>query len=190
MIPDVAYQLILIVLQLVILFLAIGYILWSVTRRISGYSDVPLVSTPRKMLPQIADALQIASTSVVYDLGCGDGRFLFYCAQRFPNARFIGIEKNLLLILYLNMKRRITGVNNVSFRHENIFETDFSDATHIYAFLLPHLIDRLFSSTKEISGARLASRAYPITNRIPEQVVELAKETGTWNENRLYVYKL
>ena len=57
------------------------------------FVKAPFVPTRKKILPAIEKALKIAGQSVVYDVGCGDGRVLAFCASLHPGAKFIGIEK-------------------------------------------------------------------------------------------------
>src|SRR5882757_205857 len=88
----------LLAVQVALFCALVVYNLRGLAKSISAYYDVPYVPTPHELLPIIADALDIQPRDVVYDLGCGDGRLLFYCARRFPNARFVGVERNPLLV--------------------------------------------------------------------------------------------
>lgn len=183
------------ILQILLVLMGLCYILYSVARGISGYLDVPFVATPHRALPQIADALAIGPKDVVYDLGCGDGRLLFYCALRNPDAQFVGIERNALLVTYAKAKQWMLDVPNISFRREDILDTDLYDATRVYTFLLPELMTRLFSKEHNAAprctlGARVVSRAFAISDFAPLEMVELPNSNNTFGENRLYIYAL
>ena len=61
----------------------------------SGYrAKVPFVPVPNSILKDIHKALGVTEKSVVYDLGCGEGRVLFYISRLVPKARYIGIENS------------------------------------------------------------------------------------------------
>lgn len=51
---------------------------------------------PKEILPTIIKALAIKKGSLVYDLGCGDGRVLVAAAKVQPQAQYLGIEKSFL----------------------------------------------------------------------------------------------
>ena len=187
------FEIAILVTQLLLLVGVLTYIAYSTARGLSGYMDVPYVATPRRLLPAIADALNIRPLDIVYDLGCGDGRLLFYCAQRFPQAQFIGIERNPLLVFFAQTKRATLGLKNISFLRENIFETDFSNATRIYAFLLPELMYKLFApdTNKIISShrMRLVSRAFKVRGRESTKTIALPNVKNTCGEQELHVYE-
>ncbi len=180
----------LILAQFALLFALVGFIIRFAILIISRGVDVPFVRTPRKYFPVIADALQIRANDVVYDLGSGEGKFVLYCAQKFPDARFIGIERNFVLYLQALARKRFAGNPlNVSFRRENFFTTNMHDATRVYAYLLPKAMERLFSDSSH-KGLRVASRAFHIKRREPVQTIELSPKKGWHNQHLLHIYEL
>ena len=60
----------------------------------------PFVPTPRKTMQKMLDKAQIKPGQIVYDLGCGDGRFIRVAARKYQ-AKAIGIELNPILYLYI-----------------------------------------------------------------------------------------
>jgi predicted RNA methylase len=147
---------------------------------------VPFVPTDYHFLPRIAEALDIRSGDVVYDLGCGDARLLFYCARRYPMARFVGIERNVLLIAYTFLTKFILRVKNIEIRRENFFESDFSDATRMYVFLMPEV---MIDIAPRLKAARIVSRAFEIPGRTPrEKFILKEAPLDRWNTFTTYVY--
>ena len=156
----------------------------------SNMLDVPYVPTPRKYFPIIIAALRIRDDDVIYDLGCGNGRFLLRCAREFPNAQFVGIERNWILYTQARFwKWRAGNSTNVSFRRENFYQTDLRNATRIYAYLLSGIMERLFSS-REQPGLRIVSRAFFIKGRTPIETIALSGRAGSHGQHQLHVYEL
>ncbi|MDO8514263.1 MAG: class I SAM-dependent methyltransferase [bacterium] len=154
-----------------------------------GY-NAPYVPTHPEYFEKIAGALEIKVDDIVYDLGCGDGRLILFCARREPHAQFIGIERNRLLVAYARTRKLMTGnPSNVSFRCKDFFDVNFSEATCIYSYLLPQTVNALFSR-RNLTGVRLISRAFPLYNRTPTEVIRLSQKDGSHGEHLLYAYKL
>mgnify|MGYP001582040933 FL=1 len=156
---------------------------------ISKGLDVPFVPTPVAHFPIIAKALMIRPGDVVYDLGCGDGRMLTHLAERFPDARFIGIERNFLLYAQAQLRKRLSQSQNLTFRRENFYESDFSDATRVYGYLLSKINDKLFPPG-QYPGVRFVSRAFTLSHHTPVATVELSKKRGLHSEHLLHIYEI
>ncbi len=171
----------------VVLFCVLGFYLYRfMVRALSGFTDVPYVPTDRGFLSLLDEALDIHDGDIVYDLGCGDGRVLFYCARKHSGATFVGIEKNPLLFLQATAYAKISGLRNVRFQRKDIFEFDFSDATKIFAFLLPEVMRDLAPILK---ASRIVSRAFEIPRRLPSREFVLKDApAGPWNTFTVYVY--
>lgn len=170
-----------------ILFCVLVFVMHRfVVRALSGLTDVPYVPTDREFLPNIEQALDIKRGDVVYDLGSGDGRVLFYCARKHPDATFIGLETNPLLFAQANLYKKIARIRNVHFRREDIGNADISDATRIYAFLLPEVMRDIAPLLK---APRIVSRAFEIPRRFPaHEFVLKDAPPDPWNTFTVYVY--
>ena len=185
------FQISLVVSQLALAGALSVLIVKFVVVAISNGFDSPFLATPAAYLPLIADTLEILPGDIVYDVGCGDGRLVFFCAARYPHATFVGVERNPLLVAHARMQKKIRGnLHNVSFRCEDFFKTDLTDATRVYAYLLPKTLNTLFPDT-HVSGKKLlVSRAYQLSSRRPMTKVELSKTPGSHGEHLLYVYEI
>ncbi len=105
--------------------------------------DAPYVSTPQPVVEEMLLLAQVGAKDVVYDLGCGDGRFIITAAQKF-GARGVGIDLDPRRLEEAVAGARRAGVTGrVSFRQEDLFKTDFSTATVVTLFLFPELNERL-----------------------------------------------
>ncbi len=144
----------------------------------------PFVPTPKKTMQKMFKQAKVKPGQVVYDLGCGDGRFI-RTAAREHQAKAIGIELNPFLYLY-------TKIRSWNKKDETILCNDFSkvnlsDADVVICYLLPKTMakieNKLDSELKK--GAKIISHGFkfktwkPIDMLMPEE-----KEYG-----RIYIYE-
>ncbi len=188
---QLAFQAAIFFTQVILLFAILAYLGAEVARGVSAHLDVPFLGTRFDMLPNIEKVLQIRPGDVVYDLGCGDGRLLFYCAARHRDARFIGIERNPVLYAYSRFLFFKHGSpENVELRRGDIFKSDFSDATRVFVFLLPRVMGRIFESTPSFShDLRLVSRAFQMPDESPTETARISAKDGWFGEHLAYVYE-
>src|SRR3989339_1582916 len=85
-----------IVLLIIFLAVVVLFILWSIG---NFKNKVPFVAASSYVLEDIAKALEVKDDSVVYDLGCGDGRILIYLSKLNSKANYIGVENSAFPIL-------------------------------------------------------------------------------------------
>ena len=186
-----AIQILFLLAQLALLVWVLGFLYRAVSDLMSIPLDVPFVPTPTRYAKQIAEALALNADDTLYELGSGDGRMLLAFARMCPEARFVGIERNILLYLQSVARKRLhRSARNVEFRHANIFASDFSEATKVYTYLLTSVMDRLYPELEKNAHVVVASRAFRFTGKSPLQEIRIAKRDGSHNEHMLYVYEL
>jgi ubiquinone/menaquinone biosynthesis C-methylase UbiE len=120
--------------------------------------DVIFVPTPQAVVDEMLKLARVGPNDVVYDLGCGDGRIAVSAARR--GARAVGIDIDPLRIAESNDTAGIAGVTDrVTFRNEDLFTTDISEATVVTLYLLrslnirlrPKLLSELKPGTRVVS---------------------------------------
>lgn len=90
----------------------------------------------------------VSAGDVVYDLGCGDGRMVEAAAAR--GARAIGYEISLLPFVLAQLRRlRSPYKERMSIRYHSFWSADLSDATHIYAYLMPKIYPKLLTRLRD-----------------------------------------
>jgi hypothetical protein len=186
-----------ILLSIVQIFLLIAFfvtimllVFWSIG---NFKNRVPFVTTSNSVLKDISKALEVKDNSVVYDLGCGDGRILIYLSNLFPKAKYIGIENNIFPLLlakaesFLNNKK--TG-NKVEIIDNNFFKQDLKNATHIFTYLYPNIMDELLPKfEKELkSGTRLVSLSFKFASKNPIEEIDLKRSKYKLGR-KIYVYQ-
>ncbi len=150
----------------------------------------PFISTRSNILADIVSLLQLQDGSVVYDLGCGDGRVLREAVQRNPgkNIRGVGIESSVWPYILARWKSR--GLS-IIIRPENLYTANFQDATHLYLYLFPHVlkdIEPLILAQCK-AGTRIVSCDFQFPSLKPERVVEIPH--GKYQLGRkLFVYEI
>ena len=116
--------------------------------------------------------LKLAKTTagdVVYDLGSGDGRIVIRAAKNF-GARGVGVELDTDLIKDANRNAaKAGGSDRVSFRQEDLFKTDLSDATVVALYLSNSINMRLRGILEDLKpGARIVSHRFTFGDWKPD----------------------
>ena len=156
--------------------------------------DVQFTATPQYVVNEMLELAGTNQNDVVYDLGCGDGRFVITAAKNF-GARGVGIDIDPERIRESRVNARKAGVDNrVTFHEQDLFTTDISPATIVALYLLPELnLDlrpRLFKQLKP--GTRIMSHDFDMGDWKPDVVEQLGESTyyywvlpaevkGRWN---------
>jgi len=143
------------------------------------YPDVIFVPTPQEVVDKMLELGKVGSGDVLYDLGSGDGRIPVTAAKRF-GIRAVGIDIDPQRIQEANENAKKSGVARlVQFRQEDLFKTDFSEATVVTLYLLPDLNvklrPRLLAELKP--GTRIVSHQFDMGKWKPDRTVELNGRT-------------
>ena len=142
--------------------------------------DVHYVPTPQAVVDAMLKMAAVTRTDVVYDLGCGDGRIPITAAARY-GARGVGIDIDPRRISEAHENAKLAGVTGrVAFLIQDLFTSDFEDATVVTLYLSPSLNQRLIPKLKaELKpGARIVSHAFDMgPTWPPEKKAEVAGKT-------------
>lgn len=141
--------------------------------------DVIYVPTPVAVVDKMLELANVQANDLIYDLGSGDGRIVIAAAQKY-GARGIGIEIDPKRIQAANENAKKAGVSDrVQFLQQDLFQTDFSNATVVTLYLLPRLNLKLRPKLlQELKpGTRVVSHAFDMGEWKPEQVVEVEGRT-------------
>jgi tRNA G37 N-methylase Trm5 len=140
------------------------------------------VPTPPEVVEQMLEMAKVNKNDVLYDLGSGDGRIPIAAVQKRDVSRAVGIEINPERIEEANANAQKAGVTDrVSFLNQDLFESDFSDATVMTLYLLPSLNvklrPQLFSQLKP--GTRIVSHDFDMGEWKPERVEKVQTDGRT-----------
>jgi precorrin-6B methylase 2 len=140
--------------------------------------DVPYDPTPQPVVEEMLKLAEVKTGDVVYDLGCGDGRVVVTAAKMY-GVRAVGVDLDPERVRESEENVRINGLEKlVTIRHENIFDTDVSEATVVTLYLYPSvnlaLKPILLNQLKP--GSRIVSHAFDMGDWEPEKEVTIEYE--------------
>lgn len=140
--------------------------------------DVIWVPTPEELIEAMLDAAAVTPDDFVVDLGSGDGRIVIAAAKR--GATALGIEYNPDMVALSIHNAEEAGVSDkASFKKADIFETDFSRATVVTMYLLPHLNLKLRPAILNLKpGTRIVSHAFDMGDWTPDKTIEKENRTA------------
>lgn len=148
-------------------------------------SLAPFVATPPDVVDRMLTLAKAGPRDLVYDLGCGDGRIVIAAAAKF-GARGVGVDIDPGLVARAQADAKAAGVaDRVTFRVQDVLDTDIQSATVVTLFLSPELNARLRPKlTSQLkAGSRIVSHRYGIGDWVPE-----VTRTVTVSETRNHVF--
>ncbi|MGF1493431.1 MAG: SAM-dependent methyltransferase [Microcoleaceae cyanobacterium] len=131
------------------------------------------IPTPTRAVEAALRLAELSQDDILYDLGCGDGRVVIAAAQQ-CGVQAVGIDTDAQRIAEAQRNSARAGVTNqVEFRHQNLFESDFEQATVVFLYLLPHLNLRLKPLLLETlkPRSRIISRDFDMGEWLPERKI-------------------
>ena len=144
--------------------------LYFMTLMANLLAQVPFVPTRGKVIKHIVSLARLKKGEKVYDLGCGDGRFLLEAEKR-TGIRGIGYENAIIPYLLAKLRKHINKAK-MEIKMENFFRADLSDADVIYCYLGPEAMTALNKKfQKECrKGTRIYSNSFSIKDVNPYKI--------------------
>lgn len=152
------------------------------------YLNVPYVTTPDFVVDRMLSVAQVDSGDYVIDLGSGDGRIVIAAAKRGAVGHGVDIDPERIAEAKINAKN--AGVSDrVLFLRENIFRTDFSQASVVTMFLLTTINEQLRPQLLEElrPGTRVISHKFGMGEWAPDRHIALAGPSATTHEIFMWV---
>ncbi len=155
---------------------------------IYAYGETPLTS-----LEEIARQCHLSSGDCLFELGCGRGRTCFWLNQ-FIGCRVVGVENTPLFVQKAQQIQERFRIEGVSFRLEDLFETDLQGATAIYLYgtcLSDDSIHRLIERFSPLpKGTKIVTVSYALVDYQPNAPFQLLKEFSLpfpWGKGDVYL---
>ncbi len=149
----------------------------------SRIPDVHYESTPQLIVEDLLKMADVTRNDIVYDLGCGDGRFVITAAKKY-GARGVGIDIDPERIKESRQNARVAGVQDrVKFLEADLFDTDIREATVVALYLLPDLNMQLRPKLlKDLKpGSRVVSHEFDMYDWQPDKM-------GRMGRNKYYFW--
>jgi SAM-dependent methyltransferase len=99
-------------------------------------------STPHDVVERMLDQLDLQPDDVLYDLGCGDGRFLIAAVKRF-RCRAVGIEINPRVVEVARARVKRAGCGRICIVQGDARRFLYDEADAIVMYLFPPLMAQL-----------------------------------------------
>jgi len=124
----------------------------------------PYLATPSEIVERMLELAEVGPDDILYDLGCGDGRFCIAAARRF-GAQAVGIDIEPYWIEQSEANACAAGVETLTrFRVEDACDCDFGEATVICLYLVHSSMQFMAQeiARKGRPGTRVVSHSFPI----------------------------
>lgn len=154
--------------------------------------EVPFITTPDNVTLEMLQAARVGPSDHVIDLGSGDGRIVIVAARRF-GATGLGVEIVPDLVERSLRSAREAGVaDKVTFKVQDLFQTDLSPATVITMYLLPEFNLKLRPVLLALKpGTRIVSHDWDMGDWKPDQTTVVAvpdKKVGLEKSSKVHLW--
>jgi hypothetical protein len=141
--------------------------------------DVIWIPTPEVLIDKMLTAAKVTDKDKVFDLGAGDGIIAITAARKF-GAQAVGIEFNPDMAQFARRKVAEAGMTDkVKIITGDIFQEDFSSATVVTLYLMPHLNMKLRPTLLKMKpGTRVVSHAFTMGDWEPDETMSSGYAQG------------
>lgn len=151
-----------------------------------GIKLAPYNPTSSEAIEIAIGLLDITEGDIVFDLGCGDGRFLVQACEQHSSIKAFGVEYDNDLCIRANENVTASNLSSqVTIMHNNVLDVDISEATVLFIYLVPEgilkLKDVLLCALER--GVRIVTYVFSIPGITPVSTVLYKKSV------KIYLYK-
>ncbi len=141
--------------------------------------DVIWIPTPEGLIDKMLTAAKVTDKDKLFDLGAGDGIIAITAARQY-GAQSVGIEYNPDMAQFARRKVAEAGMNDkVRIITGDIFQEDFSSATVVTLYLMPHLNMKLRPTLLKMKpGTRVVSHAFTMGDWEPDETMSFNHTQG------------
>ena len=153
---EIAVLLVLLIFALLILYIAVTEMANFMQTR------VPFVPTSKVDLVDMVQRVGITKNDYFYDIGSGNGKVVF-AVEELTGARSKGLQRAGWTQMYAKLRKFLTGSKS-EFVSGNFFDHSWQDATVVYGYLYPFLMNQVAEKALADcqAGTKLVIRDFPI----------------------------
>ncbi len=171
------------ILLILVAALVLAMIITAITNLF--FAKVPFVPTRKRDIENILNSISPSENAKFFDLGCGDGRFLFQAEKKY-GIRGTGYELSLIPFLIAKTRQIFSGRKS-EIKFKDLFKAELSDADIIFCYLFPKTINDVAEKIKHEckKGTKLISNTFQIKDMEPIKII-----TDEQNKKRkIYIYE-
>ncbi len=152
--------------------------------------DVHFVPTDTTKVREMLTAAEVSAADVVYDLGCGDGRFVITAVKKYKAKRGVCVDIDPVRIKESRSNADTAGVTSkIEFVEGDLFQQDLSKASVVTLYLLPSLNVRLRPKLFEElrPGTRVVSNAFDMGDWKADRTMTVKTNSGMQSYAYLWI---
>lgn len=152
--------------------------------------DVHFVPTDTTKVREMLSAAAVTASDVVYDLGCGDGRFVITAVKQYRARRGVCVDIDPVRIKESRSNADTAGVTGkIEFVEGDLFQQDLSPASVVTLYLLPSLNQRLRPKLfREVrAGTRIVSNAFDMGDWKADRTMTIKTNSGMQSYAYLWI---
>ncbi len=121
----------------------------SLLTLLSFFSKSPFVPLEKVLIEKSLGYLDVKEGEKFLDIGCGDGRVVFYCAKKFPEGKiYKGIEIIPILVFFAKLRRIFFTrekdlKERISFERKDATQYSYYGYDKVFMYLLPDFVAEL-----------------------------------------------
>lgn len=125
-------------------------------------NNAPYINSSNKKIDlTIAEISKLTNLKTVYELGCGDAKFLRKLKKQKPELACLGLEYDLVPYLIAKF-RNIFLKNKIEIKRADIFNYDLTKADLIYCYLNPKSMQTLQPIIAKLKNVVLISNTFSL----------------------------
>ena len=169
---EIFYISLLIVVASIISIIGFFILIFSIHSFYSIFTTkVPWAKIPKENIDIILENCHKSNGPLLYDLGCGDGQFLFKAEKK--GYRVIGYELYIYPFLKAKLKKFINN-SEATILRKNFFKTDLSNASVVFVFLVDKMMEKVKDKLKQDlkNGTLVISYGFELPGMISHKIID------------------
>ena len=160
----------------------ISLILWAISLVVmvsilvgvlrTGISPMP---SSKRAVQQVLGFVSPNQPGPIYELGAGWGSLAIPLARAFPDRSIIAHELSTIPWLFLLLRVRASGIDNIEVRRRDFFRDDLGKAAAVVCYLYPGSMVKLATKLQSelVPGTVVVSNTFGLPGWVPDQTSQL-----------------